>query len=315
MKLSFPGCGVVVLWLATSGGAGADWLSDLKSPDMQVRRDAIGAIQTMDDPRIPALCLPLLDDPGLSIRRLAARAIGSRFDEISEADRPRYLAALKACLEKRKDEPVTGTYGDVDDISLMCQRAIGLLSRRYDSPPFSVSPDGKWVLYERRRRPVLAQIAEQQHYLLAPLDPRGDGPDDAYYSDTVDDEHLSETNILKTVETNLPAEQLFAPHWRADGKGVALTLERLERRFYHPILVWSAGAPSQVVVLDESFFQSVLGTRKQEWGTTTEFAGWKNDRVLVRIFDYVDSNSDTLQQTKEAIVSYDIVTKKIARER
>jgi len=37
--------------------------------------------------------------------------------------------------------------------------------------------------------------------------------------------------------------------------------------------------------------------------------------VLVRIFDYVDSNSDTLQQTKEAIVSYDIVTKKIARER
>lgn len=291
----------------------ADWMADLRSPDAAVRRAAIGTIQTLDDPRIPAACLPLLDDPGLSIRRLAARAIGSRFDEISDADRPRYLAALQTCLDSRAHEPVEGTYHDVDDISLMCQRAIGLLSRRYDSPPFSVSPNGEWVLYERRRRPVIAHIAHRQHYLLAPLDPNGNGPDDAYYSDE-ENATMPETNILKTVDTNLPADQLFAPHWRADGQAVAFTLERLEKRFYHPILVWDAAAPSRVVVLDEAFFQALLGTRYPQWGTTTDFAAWKGDKIVIRVYncEYPEGEHPP---DPGLIVSYDIHTQKIALEK
>jgi hypothetical protein len=282
---------------------------------MTVRREAIARIQTVDDPRIPAACLPLLDDPGLSIRRLAARAIGSRFYQISDAERPRYLAALRACLKGRRGEPPTGTYGDVDDVTLMYRRAIGLLMRHYDSPPFSVSPNGRWVLYERRRLPVIANIAEQQHFLLAPLDPFGPSPDTPYYSEE-DETHLPDTNLLKTVDTNLPARELFAPHWSPDGDAVAFTLERLERRFYHPILVWSATGPD-VKVLDEPFFHSLLGPRYPQWGTTTDFAAWKGDKVLVRVYNcqYPGPPGPSPDPDPGLIVSYNIRTKRISLER
>lgn len=308
-RLSLPA--IALVGLSTTIACPADRIADLRSPDMAARRAAVGKIQTLDDPRIPAACLPLLSDPGLSIRRLAARAIGSRFYEISNADRPRYLAALQSCLESRKNEPEEGNYDGTDDITLMCQRAIGLLSRRYDTPPFSVSPGGKWVLYERRRRPVIANIANQQHDLLSPVDPNGYGTDQAYYSEDEEDANPPETNLLKTVDTNLPAAQLFAPHWRSDGRAVAFSLERLQRRFYHPILVWSATAPSKVVVLDEAFFQPLLGKRYPQWGTTTDFVAWKGDHVLLRIYncDYPDGGHPP---DAGLIVSYDLSTGKIA---
>jgi hypothetical protein len=261
----------------------ADAITDLHSPDINVRRTAIAHIQTMDDPRIPAACLPLLEAPGFSIQRLAARSLGSRFDQIAPADRPRYLTALRACLEKRKKEPILGTYGD-DGITLMCQRAIGLITQKYDSPPFSISPDGNWVLYERRRRPVVANTASQQHHLLAPLNPDGPWNDEAYYSED-DDDDSAKTNLLKTVDTNLSAKDLFAPHWRSDSNALAFTLERMQARFYHPIMVWTASAPAKVKVLDEAYFQSLLGKRYPQWGTTTEFAGWHGSKVLIRVYN------------------------------
>jgi hypothetical protein len=305
---------LALLVVVTFGNGRADWIADLHSPDATLRRATIFKIQTSDDPRIPAACLPLLSDPGLSIRRLAARAIGSRFYQIPDADRPRYLAALRACLKERNGKPANGTYYDVDDVTLMCQRAIGLLSRRYKYPPFSVSPDGKWVLYERRRCPVFANITSQQHYLLQPLDPNGYGPDDPYYSTDEGDTKSTETNILKTVDTNLPAAQLFAPQWRPDSKAAAFSLERLERRFYHPILVWTAAAPSQVVVLDEAYFQPLLGTRYPQWGTTTEFAGWKGDKVLVRVYN-CDFPEEGHPPDPGVVMSYDVKSGKIAIER
>ncbi len=313
MKQSLIFFSLTVLMLSAPVGGQADWIADLHSPDAALRRVAVFRIQTLDDPRVPGACLPLLNDPGLSIRRLAARAIGSRFYDISDADRPRYLAALQTCLEDRKGKPEAGTYHDVDDVTLMCQRAIGLLSRRYASPPFSVSPNGKWVLYERRR-PVIANIADQQHHLLTPLDPNGYEADEAYYSEDEDDTNLPETNILKMVDTNLPAIQLFAPHWRPDGQAVAFSLERLQRRFYHPILVWSAPAPSRVVVLDEAFFQVLLGTRYPQWGTTTDFAAWKGDKVLVRVYNCAYPEGEH-PPDPGLIVSYDIRAGKIALER
>jgi hypothetical protein len=307
MEQSLLFFGLAVLTLSASVNARADWIADLHSPDVALRREAIFRIQTLDDPRVPAACLPLLNDTGLSIRRLAARAIGSRFYDISDADRPRYLAALQACLDSRKDEPDDGSYSGVDDVTLMCQRAISLLSRRYDSPPFSVSPNGKWVLYERRRRPVIAYIAKQQHHLITPLDPDGYQADEAYYSEDEDDANLPETNILKTVDTNLPADQLFAPHWRSNGEALAFSLERMQRRFYHPILVWSAASPSRVVVLDEAFFQNLLGTRYPQWGTTTDFVAWKGEKVLVRVYNCMYPEGDH-PPDPGLIVSYNIRT-------
>ncbi|HEY8903110.1 MAG TPA: HEAT repeat domain-containing protein [Chthoniobacterales bacterium] len=314
LRASTVACRLALLALVASGNVRADWIADLQSPDPAVRRATIFRIQTSDDPRIPAACLPLLNDSGLSIRRLAARAIGSRFYQIPDADRPRYLAALEACLKNRKSKPVSGTYHDVDDVTLMCQRAIGLLSRRYKSPPFSVSPGGEWVLYERRRCPVFAHIATQQHYLLQPLDPNGYGPDNPYYPADENETHPSETNILKTVDTNLPVAQLFAPHWRSDGNAAAFSLERLERRFYHPILVWTAATPSKVVVLDEAYFQPLLGTRYPQWGTTTDFVAWKGDKVLVRIYN-CDFPDEGHPPDPGVVVSYDLKTGKIALER
>ena len=313
MKPSLILFGLTVLAFSMPEVSRADWMTDLHSSDVSVRRAAMDKIQTLDDPRIPSACLPLLDDTGLSIRRLAARAIGSRFYEISDADRPRYLAALQTCQENRKNKPELGTYSGVDDITLMCRRAIGLLSRRYDSPSFSVSPNGKWVLYERRRCPVIANIASLQHHLLTPLNPNGYEPDEAYYSEGGEDAKLPKTNMLKTVDTNLPADQLFAPHWRPDGQAIAFSLERLQRRFYHPILVWSAASPSLVVVLDEAFFQTLLGTRYPQWGTTTDFVTWKGDKVLVRVYN-CDYPEEGHPPDPGVIVSYNIHSGKISRE-
>lgn len=77
--------------------------------------------------------------------------------------------------------------------------------------------------------------------------------------------------------------------------------------------MWSAPNPDlQLLTFDR--FQPLLGSRKQQWGTTTEFVAWKGDRVLVRIFDYVDSNAGAFQHRNEVIVSYDIRTEKIALE-
>lgn len=301
MKRSLIFLCFAVLLLLASVDSYADSIDDLKSPDVAVRRVAIDQIQTLDDPRIPAACLPLLNDEGHSIRRLAARAIGSRFYQIPDAERPRYLAAIQACLESRKGQPAEGNYAEFDDITLMCQRAIGLLTRRYDSPPFSVSPNGKWVLYERRRLPVIANVSNQQHYLLAPLEADIDEPDDA-----------SKKSILKTVETNLPAAQLFAPHWQPGGQALAFTLERLEKKFYHPILVWSAKAPSHVVVLDEPFFASVL-ERDPQWGDTTEFVAWKADKALIRIYCAAYPAAGR-PLDPGVIVSYNVRTGKIAAE-
>ncbi len=280
-------------------------MTDLHSPDISVRRAAVQAIQTCDDPRIPAACFPLLGDVGDSIRRQAARAIGSRFAQIPATDRGRYITALRACAA-----------AGPDDVTLICQRAIGLLTRDYSFASFSVSPNGKWVLYERRRLPVIANIARQQHELLSPFDPATAGATDDVAHDTgiegsEDYEHAPVTDsLLEMVVTNEPAEALFAPHWQPGGNAIAFTLETLEMRFYHPILVWSA-SNRDVQVLNFERFQSLLGSRKHEWGTTTEFVGWKGDRVLVRIFDYL---TDSETRSNDVIVSYNISNGKIVLE-
>jgi hypothetical protein len=285
--------------LSAPANHSTDWISDLRSPDMAVRWAAINTIQTMDDPRIPAICLPLLQDEGDSIRRQAARAIGSRFAQISSNDRDRYVQALQTCAASGSD-----------DVTLMCQRAIGLLTRNYAFPSFSVSPNGKWVLYERRRLPVVANIRSQSHILLSPcLPPRPpeNGPE---YSRPTDQ---GDNILLKMKVTNEPASDLFDPHWQPSGDAVAFGIETLQARFYRPICVWSAPDPD-VRVLDVQFFQSLLGSRYPQWGTTTDFMAWKGDKVLIRVYNcaYPEGGHPP---DPGLIVSYDIHTKKISLER
>jgi hypothetical protein len=53
-------------------------------------------IGTSNDPRLPDACLPVLKKEGNSIRRLAARAIGSQWHQIPKDRVPVFTAALNA---------------------------------------------------------------------------------------------------------------------------------------------------------------------------------------------------------------------------
>jgi len=174
-------------------------IARLSSPDITTRRAAVEAIQTLDDPAIPAACLPLLKDEGFSIRRQTARAIGSRFFDVPKEQRKTYIEALKKCAA---DGPADNT--------LICQRAIGLLTENYAFPAFSVGPKKKWVLYERRKLPVITLAKNGSHELLSPVWP-------------------GENELLKLAVTNSSAEELFSPHWHSSGEAVAFTMI-LQRR-------------------------------------------------------------------------------------
>ena len=255
-------------------------IAALASPDIVVRRAAVEAIQTLDDPAIPAACLPLLKDEGVSIRRQAARAIGSRFFQIPEIQKKTYLAALKE----------SEAMGPADN-ALICQRAIGLLTGNFSFPSFSVGPRKKWVLYERRKLPVITLVKHGNHELLSPVWP-------------------GENELLKMAITNEPAQELFSPHWHSSGEAVAFTMI-LQRRFFHPIFIWSFDAP-EVKVLEPRSLKPLLPPRYPNWGTTSDFVKWDGTKVIVRIYD-CDSPDGPPPNDPGVLISYDIKTRGLAR--
>ncbi len=256
-------------------------LAALSSSDITVRRAAVEAIQTLEDPAIPAACLPLLKDEGLSIRRQAARAIGSRFFDVPSDQRKTYIAALEKCAT---DGP--------EDTTLMCERAIGLLTEKFSYPSFSVGPKNKWVLYERRKLPVITLTKGGAHELLSPVWP-------------------SQNELLKLAVTNEPAENLFSPHWHSSGEAVAFTMI-LQRRFFHPIFIWSAGTPN-LKVLEPTSLKPLLPPRYPNWGTTSDFVKWDGTKAIVRIYDYADEETGNPTNDPGVFISYDIKTKELAR--
>ncbi len=118
-------------------------LEKLRHEDKVVRIAALRELQTTIDPRLPEELLRLLSDEGSSTRRLAARGIGSRHWQIPLERRPTYPEELERA---RKADP---------GIDLMENRAVALLSGRYNAPTTQRSPNGRWVLYERRSLPCL----------------------------------------------------------------------------------------------------------------------------------------------------------------
>ena len=122
------------------------YLPQLKDKDPDVRVEAVRQLLTSLDSRIPEAMLSLLSDEGNSIRRLAARAIGSRWWQLPKDKIDSYVKALQVNLKSE---------ADFEDESHMAERAIGLLTRKYDSKMFSRSPNGRWVLYERHGFPCL----------------------------------------------------------------------------------------------------------------------------------------------------------------
>lgn len=132
-------------------------LKQLKSADPQVQLDVLRELTTSLDPRIPDACLPLLKSGGDSVRRLAARSIGSRWQQIPTERVSVFVKALKENLDS--DKP-----GEVN----MRRRGIGLLERTYDNSMFSRSSDKRWVIYERFRKPCLIDTRNHTEEILGP---------------------------------------------------------------------------------------------------------------------------------------------------
>ena len=152
--------GIVLIVFGITSSAGdtvSIAIQQLKSADAEVRIEAVRQLQTFLDSRIPDAMLPVLSDEGNSIRRLAARAIGSRWWQIPREKSETYVNAL---AQNVRFEP------EFEDEKNMGERAIGLLTRRYDSKMFSRSPNGRWVVYERRGLPCLIDTTTYTEELL-----------------------------------------------------------------------------------------------------------------------------------------------------
>lgn len=159
-------CITSLLLVMASAGRSQDPVADpandpalalLRNSDMEVRIEALRKLQTSLDPRIPEAFLPLLSDEGDSIRRLAARGVGSRWHQIPAARTAAFLAALRPLVAGKEDHP---------DVANMADRATGLLTRRHEGPMFSASPDGKWVVYERFGLPCLLDLGRGNEELI-----------------------------------------------------------------------------------------------------------------------------------------------------
>src|SRR5207244_3842797 len=92
------------------------YLPQLKDKDADVRIAALRELLTSLDSRMPEAMLPLLSDEGNSIRRLAARAIGSRWWQIPKEKAESYVNALEHNLRSEVD---------FEDEKNMTERAIG----------------------------------------------------------------------------------------------------------------------------------------------------------------------------------------------
>lgn len=130
-------------------------LKRLQSPDAEERLTAMQGLQTSLDPRIPDAALAALAKDGDSVRRLAARAIGSRWYQIPKERVPVFIAALKGQLKSEHDGLVN-----------MARRGISLLDRSYGGKMLSRSKSKRWVIYERHRLPCLIDTTNGTEELL-----------------------------------------------------------------------------------------------------------------------------------------------------
>jgi hypothetical protein len=130
-------------------------LAKLKDPSAEVRIEALRELMTSLDPRLPEALFPLLSDEGNSIRRLAARAVGSRWWQIPTARIPAFTAALQRNAQS-----------EAEDEQNMVQRGLGLLRRNYQGAMFARSANGRWVIYERHGLPCLIDTTTHTEELL-----------------------------------------------------------------------------------------------------------------------------------------------------
>lgn len=234
-------------------------LKELQSPDTDARREAIAALQTSLDPRIPEACLPLFQMEGDSIRRLAARAVGSRWHQIPKERAPVFTAALKAQLKSEHDGLVN-----------MARRGIALLNRNYGDAMVSRSKSKRWVIYERHGLPCLIDTKTMTEELLG-------HPSDAQMTCAWGNSELAPT-----------------VHWHPKKEMAAMDL--LEGRKLSTIWVWIHGTGLRQLSFDAQV--KALGQKEDAIagaaGFYTEFTGWNGDSLDYSLTFAVQKGDDYL---------------------
>jgi len=258
---------------AEPSDASAD-LAGLKNPDAEVRVEALRALQTSLDPRIPEAVLPLLADEGNSIRRLAARAVGSRWWQIPKERVPAFVAALK------RNEA-----SEFEDERNMVQRGIGLLTRNYGGKMLPRSADGRWVIYERHGLPCLIDTKNETEELLGWAPDRDSSPwGNGETADSV--------------------------RWH-DKKDTAAILMILNRR---EDAVWIWRHPSCLQKIEEDEIFKALGCREDDMhlagGFYVHVEGWKGDELRFEVSYCTKSGEDSFSDHK-AVLGWDASKNKL----
>jgi len=253
------GIGLILVAFFVSGSTTnpADvYLPQLKDKDPDTRVAALRELLTSLDSRIPEAMLPLLSDEGNSIRRLAARAIGSRWWQIPKEKTESYVNALQNNLRSEVD---------FEDETHMAERAIGLLTKKYDSKMFSRSLNGRWVIYERRSFPCLIDTTTYTEELL--------GWTPAYNRDSEMPPWLFGGN--SPIDEN---EALWHPEKEAVALGVGISRRATS--------VWIWEHKHGVQKLTRSELIKLLhpkGKIEEPNPITAEFKEWKGDDLLVSV--------------------------------
>jgi hypothetical protein len=276
-----------------SGGDHTDaFLAQLKNPDADTRIAALRELQTSLDPRIPDAMIPLLSDEGDSIRRLAARAIGSRWWQISKDHLPRFVEAL------RRNEK-----SEFEDERNMVVRAIDLLTRNYTSNMVVRSKNKRWVVYERRGLPCLIDTQTDTEELL------GWSRDNHYpwpmFSPAVQNQPLE-----RSVSSNQPLDEAVS------GPPVVMVT-------WHPakeavaVLIWQTRHANTVWIWQHRFGLRKLrrsdlikllhpkGSIDEPTPLTADIKEWKGDELHVSV-EWGPWNATGAHQEQGAVVAWDL---------
>jgi len=229
----------------TKGGV-EQQITALKSADADARVEALRTLQTSLDPRLPDLMLGLLTDSGDSIRRLAARGVGSRWWQIPAERQDAFVKALK---RNEKSE--------LEDEANMVQRALGLLNRDYRGPMFSRSSNGRWVIYERLGLPCLIETKSGTEELLGWRKERG--------------------GWISSAWGNGPLDTSVFWHPRQEMAAIGMLLNRKESALW----IWQHGVG--VIRIETSAIAKAAGYKEADLfgaaGVFTEVKQWKGDEL------------------------------------
>ncbi len=250
-----------LLLAAAAETASEQDLAALKNPDPDQRVEALRNLMTSPDPRLPAAVLPLLRDEGNSIRRLAARAVGSRWGQIPRDARDEFINALQRNAKS-----------DFDDERNMVQRGLGLLRRDYRGPMFARSPDKGWVVYERLNLPCVIDTSNSSEELVGWNEERA-----AWFGPS-----WGNTETVPCV------------HWHPSSELVALDM--LVNRKANAIWIWRPGQPLRVISPDEvvAAVGPVEGEVMRSGGVFFEVEEWEGRNLRISTnFSTIQADSIT----------------------